>query len=256
MSNLQLISVIMPVLNGERFIEVAIQSILNQSDVSLELIIVNDGSTDATQEIVNRLGQEHPNIKMIEGPKSGVANARNAGLSAINKKSAYIGFLDADDVYPQGRLYRQTKYLAQNPSLQWVNGLMQIFEDLDERTLRPVPGSRHMTIRGIQLGSCLFRREVFERLEGFEINMGHGEDTDFFLRLLESEMPYFSDDDIAVLYRRHDCNMTNEINATRRGFMLALKRSIERRKLSGKSFSLGSLFRLRIEAEDKFHDFV
>lgn len=239
----------MPVLNGEQFIESSLKSILDQKGVDVEIIVVNDGCTDSTPEIVSKLIKSHPNIRMIDGPKSGVANARNTGVQAINSQSNYVGFLDADDLYPKDRLSRQLALINAQANTQWVVGLVQIFEALDEKTLEPIQGSRHMTLRTIQLGSALFRREVFEKLIGFDASMLHGEDTDFFLRLLESDLPYLIEEKIAVLYRRHQNNMTNSLEATRKGFITAIKRSLERRKISKKNISISTLFKSRLEAE-------
>ena len=90
-----LVSVIVPIYNGESFIKNCIESILNQSYKSIEIIIVDDGSTDNSLHICNQLAKEHGNIRLYSQENKGVSAARNLGLEKANGK--YIGFADCDD---------------------------------------------------------------------------------------------------------------------------------------------------------------
>jgi glycosyltransferase involved in cell wall biosynthesis len=250
----ELISVIMPVYNGERYIGNALRSLLREDQVELDIIIVDDGSTDATETIVTGLAEANPTIRLVAGSHAGVTRARNAGLAAVKGACRYITFLDCDDLNAPGRIARQLRLLKENPEHDCVIGLMQFFEAADEELCRPVPGSRTETVRGVSLTATLFARSVFERLGGFNEEMQHGEDTDFFLRLLEARTPYLLDDEVAILYRRHVTNMTNDIARTRRGFMDAIRRSLARRRESGIAADLGDLFKARGAAEEMFRN--
>lgn len=95
MKNEILISVIVPVYNAERFIDRAVQSVLCQMDGSVELILVDDGSTDRSGAICDTYAAENPNVHVVHKKNGGLSSARNAGINAAN--GAYLMFLDADD---------------------------------------------------------------------------------------------------------------------------------------------------------------
>ncbi len=249
-----MISVIMPALNAEKFIASALRSLLREKELSLDIIVVDDGSTDATAEIVRETAACDPCIRLIAGPRVGVSRARNAGLAAVPAETAFITFLDSDDHNSPGRIGRQLALLKENPHIDFVMGLLQICEQIDEERSAPVEGSRTVTVAGVSLTTTLFARRVFDRLGGFDEDMQHGEDTDFFLRMLETRTPYIAEAEVAVLYRRHANNMTNDVAATRRGFVDAIRRSLVRRRASGGVMDIGDLFRQRAVAEEAFRN--
>jgi len=92
-----LVSVIMPVYNGEKTLKEAIDSVLSQTYANLELIIVNDGSTDSSLAIAREYESKHPQVRVVDKPNGGASSARNAGLKAA--VGEYICFCDADDMY-------------------------------------------------------------------------------------------------------------------------------------------------------------
>src|ERR1700752_3531385 len=92
-----LVSVIIPVYNGEKYIEQTIRSVLDQTLQDFEIIILNDGSTDSSAEIIKRLQEEDNRIIYIPKPNTGVSDTRNIGISKASGK--YLAFLDADDVW-------------------------------------------------------------------------------------------------------------------------------------------------------------
>lgn len=98
----ELISVIVPVNNGEGSLAKCVESIAAQEDVNLEILVVNDGSTDGTASVCKRLLECHPNLSVIEMPDLGVSAARNRGLSQA--KGEYVTFVDADDRLRPGML--------------------------------------------------------------------------------------------------------------------------------------------------------
>jgi len=91
----ELISVIVPVYNVEKYLENCIDSILNQTYKNLEIILVDDGSTDKSSEICDNYSQQHSNIITIHKKNGGLSDARNKGIDAANGK--YISFIDSDD---------------------------------------------------------------------------------------------------------------------------------------------------------------
>ena len=97
------ISVILPVYNGENYIRTALESVISQKgDFEIELIVVNDGSEDGTQDIIKRFGSQYSNLKIIDQENRGLSAARNAGLDAAT--GDWLVFLDADDLLPDSSL--------------------------------------------------------------------------------------------------------------------------------------------------------
>ena len=95
----QKVSVIMPAYNAEKYIEKAVRSILAQTWSNLEIIVVDDGSTDSTPELVRSIAQEDSRLKLLSVPNGGPAAARNSGIEALDGSSDFIMFSDADDEF-------------------------------------------------------------------------------------------------------------------------------------------------------------
>src|SRR4028119_812278 len=108
---MSLISVIIPVYNGEKTIQETIESVLNQTFTDFELIVINDGSQDATLEIVERI--QDSRLKVLSYPNAGQAASRNRGLS--HASGEYISFIDADDLWTPDKLEAQLRALQDNP---------------------------------------------------------------------------------------------------------------------------------------------
>ncbi|HSS95799.1 MAG TPA: glycosyltransferase family 2 protein, partial [Terriglobales bacterium] len=102
-----IVSVIMPMRNTEQFVSAALGSILNGNEASIEVIVVDDKSTDRSRDRVLEFSDRR--IRMVPGPGRGVAAAMNAGLTAAN--GTIIMFCDSDDEYPAGRLKQQVAWL-------------------------------------------------------------------------------------------------------------------------------------------------
>lgn len=110
MSNDIRVSIIMPVYNGEKFVEKSIQSVLNQDYGRWELIIINDCSTDNTEEIIREFAINDNRIKILTNEKnSGVAESRNRGL--ISAKGKFVAFLDSDDLWLSKKLSKQVRFM-------------------------------------------------------------------------------------------------------------------------------------------------
>src|SRR5919199_14579 len=106
-----LISVIIPVFNGEKTIQKTIESVLTQTVTDFELLVINDGSQDGTLEIVERI--QDVRIKVFSYPNAGPSTSRNRGIS--HATSEYISFIDADDLWTPDKLEAQLKALQENP---------------------------------------------------------------------------------------------------------------------------------------------
>ena len=102
MTESPLVSIVIPAYNAKETICRSIDSILEQLDISIELIVVDDGSTDGTQELVASAYAQDARVHLIEVEHAGVSNARNVGIDAA--RGDWIGFCDADDLVPPGAL--------------------------------------------------------------------------------------------------------------------------------------------------------
>src|SRR5262249_39080693 len=111
------VSVIMPVLNGERYLGEAIASVRRQSIAPIEIVIVDDGSTDGSAALAATLG---PDIRLIRGPHAGVTISRNRGIRAA--RGDLIAFLDCDDMWTDDKLATQVPILLEHSDIEVVLG--------------------------------------------------------------------------------------------------------------------------------------
>lgn len=216
-----LVSVITAVYNGERFIGAALQSLFAQDYEPFEAIVVDDGSTDGTAEIV----QSFANVCYVRQANSGQAAARNRGLALA--AGEYIAFLDADDVLPQHKLRTQISYLLAHPEVGCVLGRQEIlFDGVDP----PEWMRRDLVygdLEGIPLLGAAIRRDVLEALGGFDPAYRHAEDRDLFVRLREEGVTTAVIPEV-VLYRRfHGSNLTGS-NQGKHPLLKSLKAKIDR----------------------------
>lgn len=219
------ISVIIPVYNGERFLEAAISSVLGQANTMLELILVDDGSTDGTPQIAARMGNR---VKYVRQDNQGPPAARNHGLRLAC--GDIIGFLDADDVWMPRKLDLQLSILQQNTQCDIVWGRTQI-----AMPAGPIERSVSFASYGdpayyASLAACLFRRRAFDRLGNFNIAQRHGDDLDFFARAKEAGLNIHRHVDTVLEYRRHDKNITNDVALDAKYLVGAVKRSLDRKR--------------------------
>jgi glycosyltransferase involved in cell wall biosynthesis len=199
MADNPVVSVIIPVYNGERYLAEAIQSVLDQTLVPDEIIVVDDGSTDATAQIIAGLAVIAPvPIRYSYQTNRGPAAARNRGVQLAT--ADITAFLDADDLWGD-KLAIQIPLLTAQPDTQIVWGKIQEFE-MDEQQRLTVG----QPLYGPHVGSVLMRRAAFERVGAFDESMRFGEDLDWLLRSRELGLPYILHPDLVLWYRHHANN--------------------------------------------------
>ena len=225
-----LVSIIIPAYNAEAFIKDAIESVLAQDYRPIEVIVVDDGSSDETACIAERFG---PPVICHRQKNGGPPVARNRGL--LIARGDYIGFLDADDLYEPGRMKLQFDKLQQNPGLAIVMGRL-MREQLDSEpggpiAFKPLVSDDYICL---QLGLCLFRRTVFERVGVMDESLRHSDDWDWFMRARELQVPMLLHEDIVLRARLHWNNMTRDRKAGMHFLPIMLKRSIDRRRTIAK----------------------
>ncbi len=190
-----LISVIVPVYNGEEYLAKCIESIENQTYENLEVIIINDGSTDATGQVCVSLKKRYPNIHVITMEDEGVSAARNAGLDAA--KGAFVTFVDADDrlrsrmlealfygIMKTGSDICGCSFYMWHTQEEWDMFLTQKYRMEEAKVYRATDYLREETLKGnSRCWSKLYRRSVIGKMR-FRKGMSIGEDMLFLIDLL------------------------------------------------------------------------
>ena len=229
----RLVSVIIPVYNGQKYLSVALDSILAQNYRPIEIVIVDDGSTDSTATIA----KSYRNLRYIYQENQGHAIAKNTGLA--NCTGQLISFLDADDYWPLNKLQVQAAYLASHPDLGCVIGKMRNFLDNDMTRPAWIPESM-MAEEGValSLGALLSHRWVFDRLGHFNPLYWHGNDLDWFIKLTEHKIPMGIMPGVFLHRRVHASNLSKDQNALARDRVRILKASMDRKRgISAKVFA-------------------
>ena len=203
------VSVIIPAYNGDRYIGEAIDSILSQTYSDYEIIVVDDGSTDSTRQVIEQYGSK---IQYLSQTNQGVAASRNLGLTQA--KGEYVAFLDQDDIFLPHKLASQVALLEQNPSLGiansgWqianqqgnVNAAVEPWKEIPELNLTNL-----IIWKPVFLGAMLFRRSWLERTEGFDTTLEQTPDVDLVLRLTAMGATAAWVKQTTVKYRQHEAN--------------------------------------------------
>ena len=182
------ISVVMSVYNGERHLSEAIDSILNQTFTDFEFIIVNDGSTDGTREILERYQDER--IVLVNQDNTGVTRALNKGIALAQGK--YIARQDADDVSKLERLQKQFDYMEAHPSVGLLGTRFEFIDEFGQVTRQgslPVENRRLQerlkVINQFSHGSVLIRKEALDKVGVYREFFKYAQDYDLWLRIAE-----------------------------------------------------------------------
>ncbi|MDW8071802.1 MAG: glycosyltransferase [Anaerolineae bacterium] len=205
------VSIIMPAYNAGRFIGEALESVLRQTFQDFEVIVVDDGSTDDTAEVVARFAD--PRIRYVYQENRGPEPARNSGLQLA--QGNLIAFLDADDLWEPGFLAHMVSYLQAHPHVDGVYcGYRYMQVDgtpLPEVVNRVVPPEDlyETLLEGNFLSTCavLLRRSVFTKTGSFDETLSHSGDYDMWLRIAANSRLEGVRDTL-VWYRRHNMNTT------------------------------------------------
>lgn len=228
------ISCIVPVFNGARYLAEALDSILNQTFGPLEVIVIDDGSTDPTPEVAAGYGDR---IRYVRQDNAGAPNARNRGLNLV--RGEFVAFLDADDLWHRHKLAKQMARFEARPELDVCLTYLQNFwiaelkneEDRFEghRLSEPVPGYVTQTL--------LARASAFERVGPFNASLRVGDPMDWFLRAAELGLLIEMLPEVLVERRMHQSNMSMQAGTRRMTWLMqdsmlrVVKASLDRRRL-------------------------
>jgi glycosyltransferase involved in cell wall biosynthesis len=219
------VSVVVPVFNGERYLEEALRSAVSQTLPPLEVIVVDDGSADASIEIAEGIGDP---VRCIRQENTGVAGARNRGLSAV--RGEFIAFLDHDDLWPPEKLELQVAALRRNPEVDIVSGRMRVIGGALPGRGWSAQGPREASA-GARLTAAVIRRSVFDRTGPLDMEIGHAaDDIEWFVRARDLGIRRLDLDAVTLLYRWHGANTSADIESAAIGQLEAVKRSLDRRR--------------------------
>jgi len=175
------ISVVIPAYNAERYLREAFESVQTQNHPSLEILIIDDGSKDKTADVAGSLG---PAVRYVFQENAGAAAARNRGVEMA--AGDFIAFLDADDLWVEGKLARQMEAFRRKPETDIVLGLAEQFisPELDAETR-----ARILCPPGVQAGylpsAVVVRKTSFAKAGPFDTKLSVGEFIDWYSRAEE-----------------------------------------------------------------------
>jgi teichuronic acid biosynthesis glycosyltransferase TuaG len=221
---LALVSVIMPAFNAGKFIGEAIQSVLSQTFPEWQLIIVNDGSTDNTEEVVRTF--QDPRIQYYSQARAGVSAARNLALR--HASGNFLCFLDSDDVFPPESLEKRMNIMLKEPHVDFVDGVVTYMsEDLAEVLDQYRPSYQGQVYDQLlrMNRSCLFGNTwLIRRKQGvtyrFEETMKYSEDLFFYLSISRHGGIYAFTDGEVLRYRKHRASAMASAEGLEKGYMV------------------------------------
>jgi GT2 family glycosyltransferase len=190
-----LCSLIVPAFNAAEFVGEAIEAALAQTYRPLEIVVIDDGSTDTTADIV-RGYLHHPEVVLVQQENRGLAGARNRGIDESHGE--VVGLLDADDVWMPHKVATAMRHLREHPEIGWFTTDCYLMYD-DRRTDERYYGSmvadafppadhaeqvRWIAQRNFMSVACLIRRDLFDRFGGFDPRLRRTEDYDLWIRFI------------------------------------------------------------------------
>ena len=201
------VGVIIPAYNCDRYIVQAVESVLAQQDCQYEIIVIDDGSTDATEQVLEPYKDR---IRYIKQENQGVAAARNHGIAVA--RADLISFLDADDYFLPGKLARQAEILLKRSDLGIVHSGWQRVDSegnklLDVRPWEQVPEldlENWLRWKPVLPSAMMFRREWLQYVGGFDARFPPAEDTNLVLKLALKGCKTAWLRQITVCYRQHE----------------------------------------------------
>jgi glycosyltransferase involved in cell wall biosynthesis len=216
------VSVVMPAYNVAPYLGAAIESVMDQTFTDLELIIVDDGSTDATPEIAAACAARDPRVRLLQQPNGGISSARNLGLRAAS--GAVIAILDSDDMWSPGFLAAQMRILERRPEIDIVTGNAWLLYGVGGQpspapgpraSARPVPDfrpapdlTRILTDETAVFIMSIFRYRVYQTIGGFDESLRTNEDYDFWLRAATAGFLFYRNDEPLGYYRQRDDSLS------------------------------------------------
>lgn len=220
-----LVSVIIPVYNGARFLRAALESVFAQSYRAFEVIVVDDGSVDYS----GKIAQGFDDVRYIHQANQGVAAARNHGVEAA--RGEFFAFLDQDDVWTPEKLTVQMDHLLSHPELGYTLTQQKYF--LEPGAALPSWFRKELfdwVHTGWVLGTLLVRRAVFEQVGNFATGYSAANDSDWFFRAKAAEIPMAVVPELLLMKRIHEANDSARAKDILSELRKVVKSSLERQR--------------------------
>ena len=242
MKNNGIVSIIIPAYNAEPYIQETLNSIYDQTYQKYQIIVVDDGSIDATNEILQKEASNHDKVEVISSSNKGVSMARNIGISKA--KGEYIALLDADDLWENDNLEQKVQFLNQNPKYGWVYSNLKCISESGKFLYNHPNGRDDKILENILLwggevvpGPCsniIYRTELSLKTQ-FDPNFSTAADQDFTLQLA-----FFSPgkilSDRLVSYRVVSNSMSKNITVMEKDHIGVFMKAKEKKLFPSKSF--------------------
>lgn len=227
MSNQQLVSIIIPAFNAEKYIADTIESALAQTYQNHEIIVVDDGSDDDTALVVKRF----PQVVLIQQSNAGVGAARNTALK--HARGEVIALLDADDIWLPKKLSAQFKYWADHPELEIIFSLAQNITTY-------LPGapitSKFPILEAPVPSTSIFRSELLSKIGYFDSNVKVGEFADWYGKIINAKIKKGCVPELLVFRRIHGENIGIRKKNLQVEYVRVLKRKLDQAKKLNDSF--------------------
>lgn len=216
-----LVSVVIPCYNQGRYLRYAVESALGQTHGEVEVVIVNDGSSDDTHEVATRYAG-NPRVRYVRQENRGLCPARVSGVAA--SAGEYINFLDSDDILAPDKIEKQLRVIESDPRLAFVYCDIRYIDEagaeVPEKNSGSIAGSRNQLSGDIFTSlfaggyfpphTPLVRRSAYEAVGGFDPALGGCGDWDLWLRLAARGFHAYYLDEKLALYRVHPAGMSRD----------------------------------------------
>jgi len=224
----RLVSVIIPVYNGERFLERALKSVFEQDYQPLEVLVIDDGSTDATA----RIARSRPEVRYFYQPNQGHAAAKNTGIE--KSRGEFLAFLDADDYWAPPKLRLQVGFLESNPTVGYVLSCMEVILEPGAEIPRGFKPELLQKASPAFLPSALAVRRTTLRAVGlFDPAFRIGNDTDWFFRAQDLGIQRAVLPDTLLFKSLHGGNDTYQVEKMSKDMLRSIRASIQRKRREG-----------------------
>jgi glycosyltransferase involved in cell wall biosynthesis len=221
-----LVSVIIPLFNGERFLAAALDSVLAQTYRPLEIIVVDDGSSDAGADIA----RSHAGVHLVAQANAGNGAARNAGIARA--RGDLVAFLDQDDVWAPEKLDLQVRRMTTDAGLGYTVAHHRFF--IEPGCARPSWLRAELLDRivpGFVPGTLVARAWLFGRVGLFDTRYANGSDTDWFVRCRDSGVPMALLDEVLLFRRIHDTNLSGDARSGMSDLLRTVHAALVRRRV-------------------------
>lgn len=200
----------MPAYNAAEHIGKSLKCVLAQTYPNWEAIVVDDGSTDATPDVVREFMRLDSRVRLVSISHGGRGVARNEAIRHMT--GDLVAMLDADDLCPEDRFEKQVSFLAEHPDVDGVSGQCISFSDersIDRRHLMPWPTEPEVIAEGFRRrkmcflnGAAMLRRSYFDRVGVFNVELKRGQDYDLYARGMRAGAKLAALDDVLLFYRQ------------------------------------------------------